>query len=91
MSVAPKPPADLEAKPPARARFEAAESTGTVVYYWDVGIAGDHLRDVDRAAANPARVFVANESQPGRHYGFLQIDLTCSAGQWRAVSPPFWS
>ena len=31
MSVVPKPPADVEAKPPARARYEATEVTGTVL------------------------------------------------------------
>ncbi len=31
MSVAPKSPDDLEARPPARARFEATESTGTAL------------------------------------------------------------
>jgi len=31
VSVVPKPPADLEAKPPARARFEGSEATGTAL------------------------------------------------------------
>jgi len=60
------------------------------VHYWDIGIAGDGLRSPHPAARNPARIFLADHSAQGKHYGFLQIDLKHEAGGWVCEVQPFW-
>jgi hypothetical protein len=57
------------------------------IHYFNVGIGGDRLAEVDAAAANDRQVFVANDHAPerwngdvltegGRHYGHVEVDVT---------------
>ena len=72
--------------------LSATKSKGgaKVVYYWDVGIAGDGLRPPTEGAKNPAQGFIAHESPQGKHYGFLQIDAKREHGEWTATVQPYW-